>query len=209
MSSSPSSSPSTTRTVQFLHGTLSVTFSPLTATDVDIVFDPHPDVIRTLTTDVTFSHFAQDSFGTIFSSAVFSTATTVVSSDILPICSFAPSQSLPSLSSLIFPLLPLPPLSSLTPTRQSSQLPSLPPPAFLHFNTAAIQSLLITCFIRDVSVVCWTQHVLTVLQPTYRYWCVCLYVVQVLTSYSEPFASLYTFISVSIFQSSVRAALHV
>ena len=29
--------------------------------------------------------------------------------------------------------------------------------------------------------------------------CICLYVVQVLTSYSEPFTSLYTFISVSIF----------
>ena len=117
MSSSPSSTPSVTRTVQFLNGALTVTFSPLIATDVEIVMDPHHDVIQNLTTMVTFSHIAlRDNFSTNFSSAVFSTTTNVVSSDISPICSFALPQSLPSLSSLIFPLLPLPPRSSLTPT---------------------------------------------------------------------------------------------
>jgi len=114
MSSSPSSSPSVTRAVQFLNGALTVTFSPLIATNVEIVLDPHHEVIRNQTT--TFSHTAQDSSSSICSSAVFSTATTVVPSHIRPICSFAPPQPLPSLSSLIFTLLPLPPRSSLSPT---------------------------------------------------------------------------------------------
>jgi len=117
MSFSTSSTPSVTRAVQFRNGALTVTFSPLIATDVEIVMNPHHDVIQNLTTMVTSSYIAlRDNFGTNFSSAVFSTLPNVVSSDISPICSFALPQSLPSLSSLIFPSLPLPPRSSLTPT---------------------------------------------------------------------------------------------
>ena len=44
MFSSPSSSPSTTRTVQVINDTLSVTFSPLLNSDVDIILEPHPGV---------------------------------------------------------------------------------------------------------------------------------------------------------------------
>jgi len=114
MSSSSSSPPPVIRAVQFLNGTLSVTFSSWIDTDVKIVFDPHHNVIQDFTTMVPSSHTAQDNFSSIFSNAVFSTSTNVVPSDISPRCSLAP-QPLPSLSSLIFPLLPLLPRSSLTP----------------------------------------------------------------------------------------------
>ena len=116
MSSSPSSTPSVTRTVRFLNGMLTVTFSPLNATDVEIDMDSHHRVIQNPTTTATISHTAlQYNFGTNFATAVFSTTTNVVSSDITPISSLAPPQSLPSLSSLLFPSLPLPPRWSLIP----------------------------------------------------------------------------------------------
>ena len=57
----------------------------------------------------------QYNFSTNFVTAVSSTTTNVVSSDIAPISSLAPPQSLPSLSSLLFPSLPLPPRWSLIP----------------------------------------------------------------------------------------------
>ena len=88
MSSLPSSSPSDTRSVRFLNGTLTVTFSPLNATDVEIGMDPHHRVIPNPTTTVTFSHTAlQYNFSTNFATAVCSTTTNVVSSDIAPISS--------------------------------------------------------------------------------------------------------------------------
>jgi len=102
--------------VRFLNGTLTVTFSPLNATDVEIGMDPLHRVIPNPTTTVTFSHTAlQYNFSTNFATAVSSTTTNVVSSDIAPISSLAPPQSLPSLSSLLFPSLPLPPRWSLIP----------------------------------------------------------------------------------------------
>ena len=78
--------------------------------------DSHHRVIQNPTTTATISHTAlQYNFSPNFSTAVFSTVTNVVSSDITPISSLAPPQSLPSLSSLLFPSLPLPPRWSLIP----------------------------------------------------------------------------------------------
>ena len=80
--------PSVTRTVRFLNGMLTVTFSPLNATDVEIDMDSHHRVIQNPTTTDTFSHTAlQYNFSTNFATAVCSTTTNVVSSDIAPISS--------------------------------------------------------------------------------------------------------------------------